>query len=481
MATHLSDIKHVIVLMLENRAFDHLLGYMKEQGIKPAIDGLTGAEAIPEDPMVAGSPPVPVTSDAGDDDPRPDAGHELRDVSVQLYGYENLSFPAGGPNNGFVASYASQTPAPVDARDIMKCVDPQRIPALVTLAREFCVCNRWYSSVPGPTWPNRLFAHAGTSGGHVTNDLGLYFLPNIFHRLDTAGLDWRIYYHDIPQALLFYSLWDDWLLQLFTRRFRPFASWGTDLFGLKCRLPAYTFIEPRYFSFCDSKTDSPIIANDQHPSHSIAAADRLVRSVYQRLRKSRCWRHSLLVITHDEHGGTYDHRFPSPPAPSPDASVSVNPSFAFTRYGVRVPAIIVSPWASNGVCDDVYDHTSILATLEKRFGLAPLTARDAAANPLDGCLTSPVPRLTTAQAPRTLPLAPMPRVPRQHVLGQRLTDHQRALVALALRLRVGRGSKRFQRVRLAQVRTEQLGAEIVRDRMAALERAARLGARRRRG
>jgi phospholipase C len=474
MQTHLGDIKHVIVLMLENRALDHLLGYMKAQGIKPAIDGLTGAEAIPEDPTMWGSPLVPVSPTAGNTEPDPDAGHELEDVSVQMYGHEDLSFPAGGTNNGFVVSYANQSPAPADAHDIMKCVDPARIPALATLAREFCVCNRWFSSVPGPTWPNRLFAHAGTSGGRVSNDLGLYFLPNVFDRLDTAGLSWRIYYHDIPQALLFYSLWDDWLLQLFTRRFRPFAFWGLDLLGPICRLPAYTFIEPQYFSWWNPQTGTLSHANDQHPSHPIAAADRLVRTVYQRLRNSGCWRHSLLVIVHDEHGGTYDHRFPSPPAPNPDGLVSANPFFAFTRYGVRVPAVIVSPWASNGVCNNVYDHTSILATLEKRFGLPPLTARDAAANAVDGCLTSPVPRLTTAQAPRVLPMAAMRLAPRERIdpLRRRVTRHQQALVELALRLRVGRGHKRFQRVRLEQVRTEQRGAEVVRDRMRALERAA---------
>jgi phospholipase C len=484
MTDHLNDIDHVIVLMLENRAFDHLLGYMKAQGTKPAIDGLTGAEAIPEDPNVLGSPLVPVSATAGNVEPDPDAGHELEDVSVQFYGHEDLSFPPGGFNNGFVVNYTNQSPAPANAHDIMKCVDPSdpgRIPALATLAAEFCVCNRWYSSVPGPTWPNRLFAHAGTSGGHVTNDLSLYFMPNIFNRLDTAGLKWRIYYHDFPQALLFYSLWDDWLLQFFTQRFRPFARWGVDLSGSKCRLPAYTFIEPQYFSWTDPSTGTTSHANDQHPSHPIAAADRLVRAVYQRLRKSRCWKHSMLVIVHDEHGGTYDHRFPSQPSPNPDGLISANPPFDFTRYGVRVPAVIVSPWASSGVCTSVYDHTSILATLEKRYGLAPLTARDAVANTLDGCLTSPVPRLTAAQAPRVLPMAAMRLSPEDRravdPLRRRVSAYQRALVELALRLRVGRGRKRLRRARPDRVRTEQQGAEVVRDRMEALQRAALRGRR----
>ena len=152
MASQLSKVEHVVVLMLENRSFDHLLGYMK--AVKPAVDGLNGTESIPADPTVPGSPPVPVISLAGDAEPDPDAGHELEDVSEQMYGYEDLSFPAGGPMNGFVVNYGHKTAAPAG---IMNCVNPTRIPALGTLVQQFCVCNRWYSSVPGPTWPNRLF------------------------------------------------------------------------------------------------------------------------------------------------------------------------------------------------------------------------------------------------------------------------------------------------------------------------------------
>ena len=475
MADHLSDIDHVIVLMLENRAFDHLLGYMKAQGTKPAIDGLTGAEAIPEDPNVLGSPLVPVSPTAGNAEPDPDAGHELEDVSVQLYGHEDLSFPPGGVNNGFVVNYASQSPAPANAHDIMECVDPSdpnRIPALATLAREFCVCNRWFSSVPGPTWPNRLFAHAATSGGRVTNDLGLYFLPTIFDRLDRAGLSWRVYYHDIPQSLLFYSLWDDWLLQFFTQRFRPFARWGIDLAGPTCRLPAYTFIEPQYFSWWNPLTDITSHANDQHPSHPIALADRLVRTVYMRLRNSRCWKRSVLVIVHDEHGGTYDHRFPSQPAINPDGLVSANPPFNFTRYGVRVPAIIVSPWATSGVCNDVYDHTSIPATLEQRFALPPLTARDAAANTFGGCLIAPVPRLTNAQAPRVLPRAGTALSLQQRRAAdprrRPLSRYQRGLVELAQRTTVPGEARAPRTLAVEKIGTEQRAARIVLERMEAL-------------
>src|SRR5262249_52132025 len=188
-------------------------------------------------------------------------------------------------------------------------------------------------------------------------------------------------------------------------RFRFFKHWKKDLAAASCSLPEYTFIEPSYFSI--NLPTKVIYANDQHPSHPISAADQLVRDVYEPLRASSCWAHSMLIVVHDEHGGTYDHRFPNTAAVNPDGLVSLASGFGFTRYGARVPAVIVSPWARDGVCNTLYDHTSIPATLETRFGLAPLTNRDQAAAPLGDCLTAATPRLTNADAPLKLPPAAM--------------------------------------------------------------------------
>jgi phospholipase C len=184
MANKLNKVKHIVVLMLENRSFDHLLGYLKANGIKPAVDGLTGTETNPTIPPATG--PVMVTAAAGDAEPKPDSGHELADVSEQYYGHVDLAFPPNGPMNGFVANYAKQPTPPPSGAPIMKCVDPAKIPALVELAKQFCVCDRWHASVPGSTWPNRMFAHAATSAGTVTNVLNLYIQPTIFDRLALA-------------------------------------------------------------------------------------------------------------------------------------------------------------------------------------------------------------------------------------------------------------------------------------------------------
>ena len=356
------NIQHVVVLMLENRAFDHMLGFMKASN--PAIDGLTGTESNPSNPLtpiddvtVSQSAPFVLT---------PDPGHSVADTNVQLFASLNGPPPVGPPNKGFIWSYSQQKPAPVDAKRIMECFDPANVPVLSTLSRQFALCDAWYSSVPGPTWPNRFFAHAATSKGFITNSqFNNYDMPTIFESLSARGLTWRNYYHDFSQT---------WALQRLGTdenriNFRSFGQFKKD--AKKGQLPNYAFIEPKYFSFFGE-------ANDQHPPHDVRAGERLIAQVYQALLKSPQWNDTMLLVTYDEHGGTYDHALP-PPAVPPDGHTS---QFSFDRYGLRVPAIIISPFVpASTVVHDVFDHTSIPATLATVFQLPGfLTARDAQAN-----------------------------------------------------------------------------------------------------
>ena len=475
MASNLSKMKHIVVLMLENRSFDHLLGYLKANGIKPAVDGLTGTETNPTNPS-AGTSPVMVSPSAADGEPSPDAGHELKDVSEQYYGHVDLTFPSGGPMNGFVANYANQ---PANGPDIMKCVDPAKIPALVELAKRFCVCDQWHASVPGSTWPNRMYAHAATSVGAVTNSSILLIQKTIFDLLKGAKpkLDWRVYYHDAPVcSLLFFSLAIEWALGPYKGRFRRFKDWATDLNPTTCALPSYTWIEPRYFSYKDPFTKKTIEANDQHPSHSLAAGDELIRTVYEPLRASKCWPHTMLVIVHDEHGGTYDHRFPATLSVNPDGinSGPPDPVFDFTRYGARVPAVIVSAWAGDGVCNTLYDHTSVLKTLEQRFGLPWLTMRDQAANALDACLSATSARLTDMEAPLKLP--PPAVLAMKHVKPvaprrRPLSALQRGILAAISQIHVP-GEDRSKVQDVEDIHNEQDAGEFVDKRVRALARAA---------
>lgn len=405
----LDQVQHIVVLMLENRSFDHLCGFLTRR--RPALDGLTGAEAIPRDPHAGPGDRVRVSDDAPpvtDVDP----GHELGDVSRQMYGRLEPAFPEGGTNDGFVANYRTYTGSDDAADDIMRCFAPESLPVLTTLAEEFALCDGWFSSVPGPTWPNRVFVHAGTSAGHTDNGFRLYDVPTIFQRLEQAGRTWCVYYHDIPQALVFPHVAPHYL-NPFSRKVRPFEQRFADDVR-RGRLADYVFIEPRYLDTPEldanrEPTGRWLWANDQHPPHDVRHGEHLIADVYEALRQSTLWPGVLMVVTYDEHGGFYDHVFPKAATP-PTSTPSSSELFRFDRLGVRVPAIVISPMVERGALDrdadgepTVRDHTSVLATIEKRFGLRPLSDRDAAAPALDTLLTRATPRLSEADAPMRLP------------------------------------------------------------------------------
>ncbi len=419
------NIQHVVVLMLENRGFDHMVGFLK--ATDPNIDGLTGTEWNPSNPL---QPTDHVTvSPAAEFVLKPDPGHSVMDTNTQLFSNPNGPPSVGMPNAGFIWSYSQRSPPPTDAASIMKCFDPARLPVLTTLAREFALCDAWFSSVPGPTWPNRFFAHAATSKGFITNSqFNNYDMPTIFENLGTNGLSWRDYYHDFSQT---------WALQrLQTPQNRiNFGSFGR--FKSDARngtLPNYAFIEPKYFSFFGQ-------ANDQHPPHDMRAGEKLIAEVYEALRHSPQWPATMLVITYDEHGGTYDHVVP-PAAIPPDGQTS---QFAFDRYGVRVPAIVVSPFVPAGVVHTVFDHTSIPATLARVFQLGRfLTSRDAAANTFEGVASLSAPRTSVpdlSQAASGVPALVSTRAGRTIVMarrdrggaaeGEELSDFQHELLELA--------------------------------------------------
>jgi phospholipase C len=276
----------------------------------PGMNGLKGTESNTLPPIGAGQP-FPVTRDAKlRGGFAMDPGHEFDEVNDQLFG--NKKGTPGGPiNAGFVASYAALNGGKnaANAGQVMDCFEPARLPILTGLAREFAVCDAWYSSVPGPTWPNRFFVHAATSGGHVDNKLHRYAMPTIYDRLSQSGVSWRIYYHDIPQCLALTRLQGSF----FKGKFKKFSRFLAD--ARQAALPAYSFIEPRYFTWFKRYP-----ANDQHPPHDVEHGEALIADVYDALRGSPAWPHTLLIITYDEHGGIYDHEHPIEGKPPGDAA-----------------------------------------------------------------------------------------------------------------------------------------------------------------
>ncbi|CAH2601277.1 Phospholipase [Rhodovastum atsumiense] len=375
----LPDIRHVVVLMLENRSFDSMLGRLYPAG--DGFDGVTGAERNVWHQPDGSQQEVPVWTDPELTAealciPNPDPGELFDDIQVQIHG---LAEPGGavasGPSmGGFVDNYMRQPPTtPVaDPKAVMHCFAPEQVPVTSALARAFGVSDRWHASAPCQTWPNRFFAHAGTANGYVNNAPVHfpYLMETVFNRLDDVGQGWRIYFHDIPQAATLARLWPSaGNFRRFEAEFARDAAAGT--------LPAYSFIEPRYFADVLGNR----LPNDAHPPHNVAHAEALVAVVYNAVRAGPGWKHTLLVITYDEHGGCYDHVVPPPATPPDDKAPE---EFHFDYFGVRVPAVIVSPYVRAGSVIrppglTPFDHTSLIATLRRLFGFAPLTARDAAA------------------------------------------------------------------------------------------------------
>ena len=386
-----TKIRNVFVLMLENRSFDHLFAYSGIADIRCATP--QNANAIGD---------VPYPSGPGAPDPlSTDPGHEFQDVLLQLTG-STTPYPAGGPyppitNGGFAASYASSTsegavPHSDHVEDIMLGVDTARqVPALFTLATRFALCDHWYSALPGPTWPNRYFLHGASSSGlddsPTSAQIALWTAGEGFRYANGSIFDqlgaqrFRIYHDETGPAL-------GCLPQVTSIQGVHFLEAGNldhlaeDLADPGGYPYAYTFIEP---SYGDVAATTYAGGSSQHPQDQLAGGDALVRRIYETLRQSPVWRQSMLIITYDEHGGFYDSVPPGPVVPPGDVppdSLSRH-GFDFSVRGVRVPAVVVSPWIADGVVDSTeYDHTSVLATLECLFDLAPLTARDAAANDL---------------------------------------------------------------------------------------------------
>ena len=425
-------IEHVIVLILENRSFDHIFG------ARHGVEGLQGTETNPDSRPFDGIPGSPVRVYVEPSNPYvtvPDPPHEYADVCQQLFGSVVVPDPSVATNQGFVIAYGEKA-GPNGlvngagiARQAMQYFSPPQLPVLNRLADEFVLCDHWFSSVPGPTWPNRLYLHCATSGGLADSPsnptvvgnvlFGLYKLRTIYESLDGAGKTWRIYYHDPPQSLSLQYVHDRWSTNM-----RTFDAFSADL--QVPGFPNYVVIEP------NSGLLSSADGNDMHPSHDVRKGEALIAAIYDALRDSDYWQKSLFVIVFDEHGGFFDHVRPpyeAPHAIPPDDVPSVNPPFRFDRFGLRVPCVLVSPWLPRGYVDKrEFDHSSLPATVKKLFGLPSfLGKRDEVANTFETLLL-PTVREHTLPSEETQPL---PTGGGSAAIDLTLSEHQKALLAMA--------------------------------------------------
>jgi phospholipase C len=321
-----------------------------------------------------------------------DPQHIMLLTTPKIFGLKNyvhLNFSeAAADMQGFIE--VEHTIGSLDNCQVLDMFPPERMPVLTTLAKEFAIMDRFFCSVPGPTWPNRQFAMAATSGGSTETfnwfrgKVGSLFpQKTIFDQVDEAGGSWAVYYVDTPWELFMQSLANKPQNVRTMDSFRAAAESGT--------LPTYSFINPR--SAVNVSTGEG--SNDFHPDHDVRLAEAFVGDVYETLRNSPSWNDTLLIVTFDEHGGFYDHvRPPMTGVPAPDDFTSEpDPLFFWDRLGIRIPTLLISPWIQRGTIiseppaaqkptpTSEYDLTSIMATVRKVLPMLnttpPLTKRDA--------------------------------------------------------------------------------------------------------
>lgn len=367
----LERIEHVVVVMLENRSFDLMLGFLTLEAGRTDVDGPRPGDGVPR-----------LTSAVSPADPC----HSWDCISEQL---------SSEGRAGFVSTWRRMYPG-VPWEAVAGYYARELVPTYAFLAEEYCVCDAWYASVPGPAWPNRLYALCGTSLGHKRNappPAGGFRMPSIFEYLERAGRRARYYSKDVAFLRV--------LERYAAHRGEPLAPYSAFLADARQgTLPAFAWVDPNFGAFNKREPQ-----DDDHPPASIRGGQRLVAEVYDALtRDPEQWKRTLLIVTYDEHGGFAD-RQRAPRAPDDSRS-------AFRRYGVRVPAFLVSPWvARRSVCKTLFDHTSILRTVLERFcrtpegGVPSMTERVDAAASLAGALTLEAPR---EDVPRANALAPAP-------------------------------------------------------------------------
>lgn len=334
------DIETVIVVMMENRSFDHYFGSLRlEEG-----RGVDGLQAGFSNPRLDGTParPFPMGLRCLADPP-----HSFASSHRQVN---------GGANDGFVREYAARV-GPELGDNVMGYHVREQLPVLYAAADEFALCQRWFCSVLGPTWPNRLYLHSAQSNGRKNNDFptnpGGFTWPTIYDRLDDAGISWKSYYGDLPFLFLFGRF-------LFSPKIRRIEEFYED--ARAGRLPAVCHIEPSY------------TVNDDHPPHDIHLGQAFLSSILHAVGQGPQWPRSLILICYDEHGGFYDH---VPPGMVADERAEEG----FGQLGVRIPGLVISPYTRRGfVSSTLHEHSSVPAFIEWLFGLEPLTLRDANAN-----------------------------------------------------------------------------------------------------
>jgi len=326
-----SGIDHVIVVMMENRSYDHFLGWV------PRSDGRQAGLTFLDNAGISHATHQLSPDFQGCGHPDPDHSFEGGRVEYNLGQCDG--WLRAGENDEYAIGYYTN-------RDL---------PFFAGAVTDWTVCDRYFSPIMAATFPNRFYMHSAQTD-RLDNSFGLSTLPTIWDRLAEAGLDGRYYFSDVP----FLALWGAKYLSIA----RPFAGFLADCAA--GTLPHVSFVEPRFLE------ESTGTSSDDHPHADVRNGQAFLNRVYDAVVSSPAFARTVLVINYDEWGGFFDH-VPPPMGPIEDAAIGND-----GLLGFRVPAIVVSPIAQKRfVSSAVLDHTSILRMIEWRWNLAPLTARDA--------------------------------------------------------------------------------------------------------
>ncbi|HXW12896.1 MAG TPA: alkaline phosphatase family protein [Terriglobia bacterium] len=335
-----SGIEHVVVVMMENRSFDHFLGWLpgadgKQAGLQYLNTAGVSHSTHPLAPDFRGCP-------------HPDPDHSYNGGRTEYNGGTMDGFLRAGSDNVYSIGYYVE----------------EDLPFYSALARNYTAMDRYFCSILAPTFPNRLFLHAANTD-RLTNSVDFTSLPTIWDQLAENGVSRKYYFSNVPILALWGLKYLD--ISAFYEQFLDDAAGGT--------LPAVSFVDPR-FTLLDLDT-----ANDDHTHSNVKRGDSFLAQTFHALANGPDWRSTVLVITFDEWGGFFDH-VPPPRAAQPVGDPDSDVVNGQVLLGLRVPAVVASPFSLGNpdqpsVQHTIFDHTSILKLIEWRWGLPPLTARDA--------------------------------------------------------------------------------------------------------
>ena len=351
---HKSGIEHIVVVTMENRSFDHFLGWL------PGANGQQAGLTYLDSANVAHSTYRLAPEYQGCGHPDPDHSYEGGRIEYNKGACDG--WLRAGMNAPYAIGYYTQSD----------------LAFLGNAAPAWTTCDAYFAAILAGTYPNRIYQHAAQTDRLDNSILPFSTLPTIWDRLAEHSVSARYYFSDFP----FLALWGGKYLGI---------SGGISEFYAACQagtLPHVSFVEPRFLG------EAQGTSTDDHPHSDIRNGEIFLNSVYQAVTSSRNWKNTVLVINFDEWGGFFEHVRPTrAPIPAADAALGSD-----GLRGFRVPAIVISPWSPRStVAHRLYDHTSVLKMIEWRWNLRALTVRDANANNLAEVLDFAHPNLNAPQ------------------------------------------------------------------------------------